>query len=164
VIKLISTKNGIASTWEEKDDLERVSIQENQSRFSQMSATPPMQSWILELVGYAAEKPAAQHILDGSFEIPPTCDPHLAILLNALRMPDIVRKAGTISTDISLQDYIRDWRRQKERTGSVRTALGFSDHIAATYHNGMAEIDCLLRQIPYAAGFSPSAYQKIRTS
>jgi hypothetical protein len=67
-------------------------------------------------------------------------------------MPDIVRKAGTISTDIYLQDHIRGWRRQKERTGSVRTAVGFSDHIAATYHNGMAEIDRLPWQIPYAAG------------
>jgi hypothetical protein len=67
VIKLIPTENGIASTWEVKDDLERVSIQENQSLFSQTSATPPMQSWILKLLGYAAEKPAVQHILDGSF-------------------------------------------------------------------------------------------------
>jgi hypothetical protein len=40
VIKLISTVNGIASTWEEKDDLERVSIQENQSRFSQREGPP----------------------------------------------------------------------------------------------------------------------------
>jgi hypothetical protein len=121
-----------------------------------------MQPWILELVGYAAKKPAAQDILEGSFEIPTTFDPHLGILRNALRMPEFVRQAGTtIYTDISLQDHIQGWRRQKERTGSVRTALGFLDHIAAMYHNGMAEIDRLLRKIPYAAGFSPAAYQKI---
>jgi hypothetical protein len=42
VVKLLSTEAGIASSWETKDDLERVSIQENQRRFSQTAATPPM--------------------------------------------------------------------------------------------------------------------------
>jgi hypothetical protein len=76
-------------------------------------------------------------------------------------MPEAVQRAGTIFTEISLQDHIRGWRRQKERTGSVRTAPGLSDHIVATYHKGMAKFDRLLRQIPYAAGFLPAAYQKI---
>jgi hypothetical protein len=162
VVKLHSTTDGISTTWEEKDNLERVSVQENQQRFSQTAATPPMQQWILDLVGYAAEKPAANEILDGTFEIPPATDPYLvARLLNALRMPDSVRQAGTIPTTITIADHIRGWRQQKERTGSVRTDLRFSDHIAATFHKGMAEIDRLLRQIPYSVGFSPKAYYKV---
>jgi hypothetical protein len=75
VIKLLLTRAGIASSWETKDDLERVSIQENQRRFSQTTATPPMQPWILELMGYAGDQPAATAIIDGTFDIPAQIDP-----------------------------------------------------------------------------------------
>jgi hypothetical protein len=161
VAKLLSSEAGIASSWHTKDDLERVSIQENQRRFSQTAATPPMQPWILELVGYAGNQPAATAILDGAFAIPAHIDPYFTRLLNALRMPESVRRLGPIPTSISTAEHIRGWRCQRERTGSVRTDLGFADHISATYHQGMAEIDRLLRQIPYAAGFSPIAHQKL---
>jgi hypothetical protein len=76
-------------------------------------------------------------------------------------MPKSVRRLGPIFTSIWTAEHIQGWCRQRERTGSVRTDLGFADHIAATYHQGMAEIDRLLRQIPYTAGFSPIAYQQI---
>jgi hypothetical protein len=76
-------------------------------------------------------------------------------------VPEFVRRLGPIPTSILTAKHIRGWRRQRERTGSVRMDLGFADHITATYHQGMAEIDRLLRQIPYAAGFSPIAYQNI---
>jgi hypothetical protein len=80
VVKLLSTEAGIASSWETKDDLEGISIQENQCRFPQTAATPPMQPWILELVGYAGDQPAATAILDGTFAIPAHIDPYFARL------------------------------------------------------------------------------------
>jgi hypothetical protein len=68
----------------------------------------------------------------------------------------------TISTHISIKDHISGWQKQKERTASARSDLGFSDHISATYHSGLAEeIDRLFCQIPYKLGFSPKRYQQI---
>jgi hypothetical protein len=65
-------------------------------------------------------------------------------------MPESVRRLDPISTSILTEEHIRGWRCQRDQTGSVPTDLGFADHIAATYHPGMAEINRLLRQIPYA--------------
>jgi hypothetical protein len=108
VVKLLSTEADIASSWETKDDLERVSTQENQCRFSQTAATPPMvQPWILELVGYAGDQAAATAILDGTFAIPAHIDPYFARLLNALRMPESIRRLGPIPTSISTAEHIR---------------------------------------------------------
>jgi hypothetical protein len=49
----------------------------------------------------------------------------------------------------------------KERTASVRSEMGFADHMAATHHKGMAEMDWLFRLLPYTVGFSPTSYQQI---
>jgi hypothetical protein len=159
--------------WETKDEVELAYITEGQRRFSQTIHTPAMAEWIVNCVGYTAEKEAARNILDGTFPIPPDCDPYLRKFLNAVRMPDVIRAAGPISSEITIKSHIQGWQNQKEQTASVRSELGFADHIAATYHKGfadhiaatyhkgMAEIDRLFRQIPYAVGFSPPSYQKI---
>jgi hypothetical protein len=147
--------------WETKDEVKLAYIVEGQSHFFQTIYTPAMAEWITNLVGFAAEKDAAQDILNGTFDLPSDCDPYLRQFLEAARMPDVIRNVGPISTAITIQDHIKGWRRQKERTASVKSELGFADHIAATYHSGMAEIDRLFRQIPYTVGFSPTSYQKI---
>jgi hypothetical protein len=131
--------------WETKDEVEMAYISEGQSRFFQTILTPAMADWIVDLVGFAAEKDAVHHILDGSFMIPRDCDPYLRKFLDAVRQPDVIQQEGPISTVITLEDHIQGWQRQKERTASVRSELGFADHIAATYHKGMAETDRMFR-------------------
>jgi hypothetical protein len=161
VTKLQTTTDGITTLWETKDEVELAYIADGQSRFSQTIHTPAMYKWVINSIGYAAENEDAQHLLNGTLPIPLNCDPYLRKLLYAVRMPDIIRAAGPISTSITIEDHIKGWRRQKERIASVRSELGFADHIVATHHPGMAEIDRLFCQIPYATGFSPESYQAI---
>jgi hypothetical protein len=82
-------------------------------------------------------------------------------VLEYLRMPACVIKEGPIDSTLSVADHIQGWKKQKERTASVRSDLSFSDHKAATRHPGMAKIDTLFRRIPYKHGFSPARYQNI---
>jgi hypothetical protein len=145
----ITTSDGSRMECNSKQEIEDACIEENHRRFSQTNDTPPMEEWIVEAVGYCAESPGGQEILDGTFVIPPTCNPYLAKLINGMRMPEIVRRLEPISTHISTKTHISGWRRQKERTASTQSDLNFSDHIAATFHFGMTEIDRLFRQIPY---------------
>jgi hypothetical protein len=159
--KLQTTTDGVTTMWETKDEVELAYITEGQRQLSQTIHTLAMADYIISCVGYAVEKEAARDILDGTFPIPPDWDPYLRKFLNAVRMPDIIRAADPISSEITIKSHIQGWRRQKEQTASVRSELGFADHIAATYHKGMAEIDRLFRQIPYAVSFSPPSYQNI---
>jgi hypothetical protein len=162
VTKVFSTNDDSVRTEHvTKSEIEGAFVDENLSRFSQTNATPPMDDWITDRVGYCAELEGGQEILDGTFDIPATCDPYLILLINGMRMPEKVRQMEPISTNISTEDHKSGWRKQKERTASARSDLGFSDHISATYHTGMAEIDRLFRQIPYKLGFSPKRYQRI---
>jgi hypothetical protein len=107
------------------------------------------------------EKPGSQAILDGTFNTPPMCDPYLKLLVHNMRMPNCVKCLDPISTEILSETHVSGWRRQNERTASTRSDLSFSDHIAATFHSGMTEIDRLFRQIPCKFGFSPRRYRHI---
>jgi hypothetical protein len=144
-----------------KEDIEEACIKENHRRFNQTADTPPMENWIIEQVGYCGGKSGAHAILDGTFDTPPTCDPYLKLLIPNMRMPNCVKRLDPISTEISTETHVSGWRRQKERTALTRSDLSFSDHIAATFHSGMTEIDRLFRQIPYKLGFSPQRYRRI---
>jgi hypothetical protein len=131
----------------------------HERRFSQSEQTPPMKQNILDMIGLYAEKEGAEQILSGTFIPPQDCDPYLRDLIDEMRMEDRVRAAGPIPTTISLQEHQQGWKKQKERTASVRSGLSFSDHKAASEDDDMSEIDRLLQEIPYRQGFSPELYQ-----
>ena len=116
---------------------------------------------LTDLVGFSAEKDGARDILAGTFECPPNTDPYMRLLLDAMRMPNVVTEAGIIAPLVTLDEHRSGWRKEKERTASVRTELTFSDFKAAAEHPGLAEIDQLLRHVPYSIGFSPTRYQRI---
>jgi hypothetical protein len=120
-----------------------------------------MQEYILDEVGFLAEKEGAQRIMDGTFTPPACCNPYLKELMEEMRMDNRTRAAGPIPSTISLKEHQTGWKRQKEKTASVSSGLAFSDHKAASYDDEMAEIDRLLREIPYQQGFSPELYQVI---
>ena len=112
-------------------------------------------------MGFFAETVEAQQVLEGTFPIPPFIDKHLRWLLIALCRPVSSLQAGNLSTSISLDEHCSGWKKQSATTASVKSQLGFKDHIAAAYHPALAEIDRAFRQIPYTIGFSPTAYRHI---
>jgi hypothetical protein len=76
VTKVISTDDDSVRTEHvTKPAIEGAFVNENLSRFSQTNPTPPMEDWIIDRVGYCAELEGGQDILDGTFDIPDTCDP-----------------------------------------------------------------------------------------
>ena len=76
-------------------------------------------------------------------------------------MPDQVRAHGILLAPFTRHDHKTSWRRQKEKTASTSTELGFPDHIAATDNPTLSELDFLLRLIPYQTGYSPQAFSDI---
>jgi hypothetical protein len=62
--------NNVRRVGIEKTDIEDVCITENESRFSQSETTPPMMEALLSELGYLADGPAIEDILNGTY-IPP---------------------------------------------------------------------------------------------
>jgi hypothetical protein len=76
-------------------------------------------------------------------------------------MDQRVAKAGPIPSTISLEEYNKGWKKQKEHTAAVSAGLSFSEHKAAIDNPDMAEINQLQCEIPYTRGFSPKLYQNV---
>jgi hypothetical protein len=128
---------------------------------SQTENTPPMTFPLSVDLGLHGETSAAQAILDGTYEPSPDTDLYAVEILESLRMPQIVRSKGPVTTDLSLAEHQQGWKRQKEATVSEPTGLPFSHYKAAAQDVTLSEVDRLLRNVPYREGFSPKSWQSI---
>ena len=142
-------------------DIAAVCIVENKKRFSQSRSTPPMHASLIERIGYNAEKEGGKQILDGTFVIPSGTQKYMIKVIEKLRKPNSVKAKGDIGTDISLEEHVTGWKKQKDRTASVTSELTFNDFKAGVQDPYIAELDRISRQIPLEKGFSPQGYKKI---
>ena len=144
-----------------KDAIEDACITENLQRFSQSNNTPPMTEPLLTDLGYLADTPEAQMILDGTYQAPPGTDYYTTLLLNELRMPDSIRNDPMPQTTVTPTQNQQAWKRQKEQISSEPEGLTFSHYKASAQHPDLNQFDAMLRSLPYQHGFSPSHWQEI---
>ena len=116
---------------------------------------------LVEVVGYNVEKEGGRQILEGIFEIPQNTPKYMTMVIDRLRMPQVVKRKGLLPTTITTTEHIQGWKKKKEKTASVKTELTFSAFKAGSQDKQIAELDCLSREIPYSKGFSPSSYKKV---
>ena len=157
--KVFYTKEGQRIECTKKEEIEEACIQENRKRFSQVRDSPPMQSEVTNLVGFNAEKEFASEILKGTADLAVINNRYMKLVLEFMRQPKIIKDQGILTGDISIEEHIKGWKRQKRKTSSERSALEFNDMKAAALGTKMATIDRDLRQIPYKHGFSPINHQ-----
>jgi hypothetical protein len=132
----------------------RACIKENESRFSQSESAPPMQAPLYAILGQYEETDEAEAILSGTFDIPAEVDIYAKEFLAELRVPAIVRSQGPVTSDLSLQEHVLGWKRQKEATAAEPSGLAFSHYKASAQDPMLAEIDRFMCNIPYREGFS----------
>jgi hypothetical protein len=123
-----------------------------------------MQEPMVSELGYLADTPAAQQILQGSYEPPDGTDKYMIELLVQLGMPQAIRNGikahGHITTKISHDENKQGWKKRK--LASAESSGLTMDHYAVGGQDDLLnDIDTLLRQLPYCLGFSPEAWQTI---
>ena len=93
--------------------MENACFQENETRFSQSETTPPMQEPMVSELGYLADTPEAEQVLQGCYLPPEGTDKYMKDLLEELRMPqsirDGIKEHGYISTEISQAENRQGW-------------------------------------------------------
>ena len=109
-------------------------------------------------VGYLAELPGADKILDGTFQPAPDTDPYAVQFLQQLKMQPAVRDAEPISRAISTASYREGWQKMKPNTSSSPYGPAFVHYIAGSQDTEIAEFDATMANIPYASGHSPEAW------
>ena len=161
VTKLYYTDNNVRTECTTKATMEKACISENTGRFSQTNDTPPMNEPLITDLGYLAETDAKYHILNGTYAPPIGTDQYMREFLDELRMPNSILIKGPISTSLTPEEHQRGWKRQKERTTAESKGSSFSHHKAASESPTLAEMDRILRELPYKHGFSPDMWQSI---
>ncbi len=144
-----------------KDAIEDACIRENSSRFFQSSTTPFMISPLVDDFGYLADTPAAEQVLNGTYQPPDGTDYYAKLLLDQLYIPWEVTKMVPISVSITTEEHKKSWRKQNERTSSEPTGLSFNHYKAAAHDPMLADFDATMRNLPYAKGFAPQLWKNI---
>ena len=97
---------GERQEFTKKTELEQACLAEAGRRFTQARHTPLLTSPLLDIFGEQGQTKAFEQVLNGTFQIPPTCDPHMAKFLAAVSRPNSITKV----TARSIQAYQRGWQ------------------------------------------------------
>ena len=146
---------------QDKLSIEQAFVAEGTRRFSQTNDTPLMQPEFVQRVGYLAELPGAEEILNGTFVPDPNMDPYAVQFLAHLKMEEKVRDAGPISKAITTESYQASWKKMKPNTSSSPFGPAFVHYIAGSQDKEIADFDATMANIPYASGYSPEAWTKM---
>jgi hypothetical protein len=142
----------------DKVSIENASTSEGTRQFSQTNGTPLMQHDFMSRVGYLAELPGAEEIMNGTFVPDPGMDPYAVKFLSHLKMESVVRNATPVSRVISMASYQASWKKMKPNTSSSHFGPEFVHYIAGSRDIQIAEFEATMAKIPYASGYNPEAW------
>ena len=103
-----------------QQEMSTACIIENKKRFSQTIDTPPMRTALIDRIGYDAEKEEGTQILVGTVFYLLGTPKYMQKVLDHLRKPRIVVHRGPISTLISTQENIQEWKNKKREQHRIR--------------------------------------------
>ena len=84
-------------------------------------------------IGHLADGPAAQQILEGTYEYPDDLDPATRLLFEEASATYKALSPTKVATYVTPEDFKLFWRTAKERTGSSYSGLHFGHYIAALH-------------------------------
>jgi hypothetical protein len=154
------TGEGPRTDCYDRKSIENACMEEGTRRFSQTASTPLMQPEFISQVGYHAELPGADQILNGTFVPHPDMDPYAVQFIEQLKMQECVQ-GETISKAITTEEYKESWKRMKPNTSSSPFGPTFVDYIAGSRDDTIAEFDATMANIPYASGYTPETWTKM---
>jgi hypothetical protein len=145
----------------DKEAIEEAFAAEGTRRFSQTNDCPLMQPNFISKVGYLAELPGADEILNGTFTPEAGTDQYTAQFLAHLKMDQAVRDSEPISKAISTESYRKSWSKMKSNTSSSPFGPSFVHYIAGSRDQQIADFDATMANIPYASGYNPTTWTKM---
>jgi len=103
--------------------------------------------------------PAAQEILEGTFICLTGVDDYIQQFIHMLQFPSPEVHHHQVSATLCPEDFIKHWRKAKERTSSSPSGLHFGHYKAATQSPELAFLHARFTQLVFMSGISLSWYQ-----
>lgn len=153
----VHTADGIKEITE-KEEIERVCMDENDDKYHQTNNTPCLQQPLRELLGRVGETEFAQSILDGTFVAPDNTDPYVIELFKELKRDDRI-EGETMKAEITSDMFVTGWKKMKEQTSAGISGLHFGHLKTVTYSKYLTQIESSISHIPFRTGMSPTLWQ-----
>ena len=152
--------NGLTTTFQDKEDIEREIQQECASRFTLGHSAPISRSLLGEELGYFNNPDVAAQVLDGSYPIPDDMDHPTVLMLEEMgRIGRILQQQGhTVVTEVSTDDYQHYFGRINENTSSSPSGLHLGHDKAAAKCTELSDIFALQMNTIVSSGIHPSRW------
>lgn len=149
-------------TWRDVTDqkgIEQSCMTEFEAKYRQTEDTICMQPTWAELLGFDGKGPAAESILDGTFQCPAGTHQYICDFFQAMKKePHIPHPAA--QPVMSTNDYILGWKKMKERTSAGITGIHFGHMKACATDPELADFEATVSHIPYSTGVVPEEWKQ----
>lgn len=153
----VLSENGTMTAIITKEGIEKACLKENDLKFRQTQATPCMRESLRSDLGYMGLTPAAEAILDGTYQSPPGIPIYTREFLAHLKRETNQIEFPTL--EINKGDFQQGWKKMKERTSSGKSGLHFGHLKTCTYSSFLSEFESSIAHIPFITGYSPHDWQ-----
>jgi hypothetical protein len=141
-------------------EMEEAILESNHKKFLQSAHTPFYQSPLKEEFGFKGLTTASQAVLAGIYDSNHDIDQRILDVITQWQMPVEVKELGHLKMEMSVDSYVRYWKKAREDTSCYPLALSFATMKAGAFDQQIASLDCMLTRIPLVAGFAPSRWKR----
>ena len=157
---VIDTVTGEIRTWTTREDVENANLQYLPSLLLSANDTPLRTAPLVNIIGYTGDTIAGEQITEGTFETPSCVDKYTKLFLQCLKKGDNV-KDGEIQFKPTLQHFVHEWSKRRERTSSSVSGRHFGHYKCIQHHKERIQRMFLtMAVIPYRSGFSPKRWEE----
>ena len=143
-----------------KNEVEAACVAEGRRRFTQAYNSPFVNEPLLSLVGLLGTGPAAENILNGTFQVPASVDIHTANFIQHLQKPECIAQHSLPNHGLSTESHCQGWRRMKSKIASSPFGPSIADYIAGCEDPVVAAVDATFATIPMITGYCPLAWRR----
>jgi hypothetical protein len=136
------------------DSIYQACSKEGLARYGQCYDTPFMQPPLQTDFGFLGNQTAIDQVLDGTYQCPPDTPEYVIKFIQELRRPPMPAPTE-VTGHATTKEHIKGWKQMRTHTAASTFGPSFSEFIAGTSNNPVAEVDAAIVSIPAAAGYCP---------
>jgi hypothetical protein len=156
---MVTGPNGEKADITDQQEIERAILDSNKQKFCQSAHTPFYLHPLKDEFGFKGLTSAAQATLAGVYDSNHEIDFRILDLIAQWQIPQAVRDLGPLKMELSLESYVKFWKKAREDTACYPSALSFSTMKAGASDHDIALLDCSMTRLPLQLSFAPKQWQ-----
>ena len=125
-----------------QQQMEKAILESNHKKFLQSTHTPFYLSPLKEEFGFKGLTSASQAALAGIYDSNHDSDQRILDVIAQWQIPEAVRALGPLKMEMSVESYIRYWKKARENTSCYPSSLSLDTMKAGAHDRKIATLDC----------------------